>query len=321
MTYNQENDMKLSIIIVSYNTKDVTDNCLHSIFHAAWQSPFEVIVVDNHSTDGSVEMIKAKYPQVLLLANKENRMFAAANNQGAEIAKGQYLLLLNSDTIVYDDNLQKMIDFYDTLPSDVVCIGPKVLNQDYSVQSFGFPNPGLRERFCLCYKLHKLLPPTIVKKWLVTGLPVEPDNVREVGWVVGACMMIPKAMYHEVGGLNENVEFYGEEPEFGYRTEHRFHYRTIYYPGAEIIHLGGQSTGKIPKKTPDEIRLRRYGKLQKATVGYKKSIWMSYIVLSAAYVKRLVSTPSQRDYFSQAIAWEKKVIAYLKLCKKNEKGQ
>ena len=158
----QQFDMMLSIIIVSYNTKQITDDCLNSIFHANWRSSYEVIVVDNDSRDGSVEMIKEKYPQVVLIANKENLMFAAANNQGAEIAKGKYLLLLNSDTLVYNDNLQKMIDYYETLPDDVVCIGPKVLNKDRSIQSFGFPNAGLRERFCLCYKLHRLLPPPLL---------------------------------------------------------------------------------------------------------------------------------------------------------------
>lgn len=111
--------------------------------------------------------------------------------------------------------------------------------------------------------------------------------------------------YKMIGGLNEKIEFYGEEPEFGYRSK-KYHYRTIYYPNAEIIHLGGQSSGK---KVDEEIRLRRYALLQRETVGYSKSIWMSRIVLCSAYLKKVIL--SNRTSLLQAIEWEKKVIDYL----------
>lgn len=103
--------MKLSIIIVSYNTKNILDECLSSIYNSKIRDSFEIIVVDNCSKDRSVEMLESKYPDVILVKNDVNNLFAKANNQGAKIAKGEYLLLLNSDTIVYDDNLQKMVDY------------------------------------------------------------------------------------------------------------------------------------------------------------------------------------------------------------------
>jgi len=104
-------DCKLSIIIVSYNTKGLTDNCIASIYKSILNYSFEIIVVDNHSTDGSVEMIREKYPSVILVENTTNFLFAIANNQGAKIARGEFLLLLNSDTLVSGDNLQKWFRF------------------------------------------------------------------------------------------------------------------------------------------------------------------------------------------------------------------
>ena len=287
--------MKLSIIIVSYNTKEVLQNCLHSIYSSSTKSSFETIVVDNHSTDGSVEMMKTEFPQVKLILNQENRLFAKANNQGAAIAQGEYLLLLNSDTLVYDDNLDKMIAFFDTLPEKVICIGPKVLNPDKTLQSQGWPLPSRLERFCMCFKIGKLFP--FAEKILpIKGLPEKRLRTKQVGWVVGACMMVRAKAYKAIGGLNENIEFYGEEPEFGYRSYKKYGYTTWFYPGAEIIHLGGVSTNKVTHKVDDETRLRRYALLQRETVGYRSAIQMSRIVIFAAYVKRLISPPQVHVY-------------------------
>ena len=301
---------KLSIIIVSYNTCDVTCDCLGSIYAAQWRTPFEIIVVDNASHDGSVDKIRERFPQIKIIANEENLLFSRANNQGAEIARGEYLLLLNSDTLVKDDNLQRMVDYFDTLPRDVICIGPKVLNPDGSIQSYGWALPSVAERFCMCFKIHRFFP--FIER-LIRGLPVYPDRIREAGWVVGACMMMRAELYRKVGGLNENVEFYGEEPEFGYRTSKRYGLRTVYYPDASIVHLGGVSTKKSTVACADtqveETRLRRYAKLQRETVGYAYAIWMSRVVIFAGYIKWLVS--SDKKYFKDAISYEKRVVKYL----------
>ena len=130
--------MKLSIIIVSYNTKNILDECISSIKNSNTQSSYEIIVVDNASHDGSVKMLESKHPDVRLIKNKENRLFAIPNNQGAEIATGEYLLLLNNDTLVYDDNLDKLIQFMDEQDQRVICVGPKILNGDRTLQSQGF---------------------------------------------------------------------------------------------------------------------------------------------------------------------------------------
>lgn len=301
--------MKLSIIIVSYNTKDILDDCLSSIYRSHIKDVFEIIVVDNCSHDGSVEMLETKYKQVTVIKNTVNHLFAKANNQAAKIAKGEYLLLLNSDTLVYDDNIQKLIDYFETLESSVICIGPKILNLDKSLQSQGYPNPSIMERLTMCFKLYKFLPYFL----LPMGVPIKKNIPRRVGWVAGACMMIRKSKYIEINGLNEKVEFYGEEPEFGYRTT-KLGYQTWYYPFAEIIHLGGKSSQNeiISRNNPEhqKVRLRRYSLLQRETVGYKKAIYMSEVVLFAAYIKKIIS--SDKAYFQEAIIWEKKVIKYLR---------
>lgn len=162
----------------------------------------------------------------------------------------------------------------------------------------------------MCSKLYKYITPP---HWLIFGLPK--DATRQVGWVSGCAMMIPKSLYEGVGGLNETMGFYGEEPEFGYRTWNKYHLKTLYYHDAEIIHLGGVSSKKT-NRTPDEVRLRRYAALQRETVGYNRSIWMSRIVLGFAYIKRAIS--SNKLCFTEAIEWEKKVIAYLKKQKKTK---
>nr|MBD5376423.1 glycosyltransferase family 2 protein [Bacteroides sp.] len=306
--------VKLSIIIVSYNTKDVTRECLKSIQNAEWRDTFEIIVVDNNSSDGSVEMIRSEFPEVKVIANPDNRFFAIANNQGAAIAKGEYLLLLNSDTLVYGDNLQKMIDFFDTQSDDVICIGPKILNKDKSLQSCGVPlmfNPYKHVVSLFC--LDKMLPlykvdPAFYRK---------PDKTHQTGWVSGACMMIPAKKYTKVGGMNENLVFYGEEPEFGYRTS-RAGYKTIYYSDAEIIHLGGVSAKADKKSTYSfEKDIREYDSLITETVGTKRAITITRLTRFSLMVKWLFY--KNKNYVASRIKHEKKVMDYFK--KKLESNQ
>lgn len=243
--------MDLSIIIVSYNTKEVTRNCLRSLYKAEWRSLFEIIVVDNNSRDGSVEMIRSEFPQVKVIANQDNRLFAIANNQGAAVAEGRWLLLLNSDTLVWADNLQRLLDFADSQPKEVVCIGPKLLNPDGTVQSEGCFGSSHYDMFVKHFKLGTLLPAFIGRHILPPGTYRWNRNVpHEVGWVVGAAMLMRAETYKKIGGLNEELEFYGEEPEFGYRSS-KLGLKTVYYPDAEITHLGG---GKYEQSKKGENR-------------------------------------------------------------------
>lgn len=298
---------RLSIVIVSYNTRDITDQCLASIEQATWCSPYEVIVVDNNSSDGSVDMIAAKHPQVRLIQNRDNRLFAIANNQGVAEANGEYVLLLNSDTIVKGDNLQNMINYFDTLAEDVICVGPKVLNADGSLQSCGFAEWGnIFQHVSSLFHLNRLLP----LHYFCAPLDRRPDVAHRTGWVVGACMMMRRNLYQKVGGLNERLVFYGEEPEFGFRSK-RMGYKTLYWPGAEIIHLGGVSTSTDKaKKYSFEKDIAEYDSLVSETVGYRKAILITWYTRLSLKFKRLCHP--NKAYFDSRIEHETKVIQYFK---------
>lgn len=299
--------IKLSIIIVSFNTRDVTRQCLESIYNADWRDKFEIIVVDNDSADGSPEMITRDFPKIKLIANKDNKLFAIANNQGAKIASGKYLLLLNSDTIIEKDNLQRMIDFFETQPEDVICIGPKILNPDRTLQSCGNFQWGNKfQQYVFLYGLHKLLP--LYRIWPV--LDRRPDVTHQTGWVAGCCMMIPRHKYMEVGGLNENLVFYGEEPEFGYRTD-KLGYKTLYYADASIVHLGGVSTASDKaKKHSFDKEIREYDGLVSQTVGHKEAIAITKRTRISLKIKHLFYR--NKEFIDSRIKHETKVIEYFK---------
>lgn len=246
-------------------------------------------------------MIHKKYPQVKLIENKENCLFSIANNQGAKIARGEYILLLNSDTLVYSDNLQRMVDFFDKCPEDIICIGPKVLNSDGTIQSTGQPDFGSIIQYGLkIFHINRLLPLNL----FFPTLDKNPNRTHRAGWVVGACMMLNRSKYLEVGGLNENLVFYGEEPEFGYRTK-KLGYKTLYFAGAEIIHLGGMSTMKKkiePGEQPFEIRVKNYLALVRETIGYEKAGKIASLTIFSYRIKRLFS--NNKEYFDKLIEGE-----------------
>lgn len=313
--------MRLSIIIVSYNTRQILDHCLASIEGSlrgsSLDNRYEVIVIDNASSDGSPEMVMQKHPEVRLAVNSENRYFAGANNQGAELASGEYLLLLNSDTLVEKGNIEKLIEFLERNPLPVVMVGPLVLNADRSRQSCGFALPSVWERLAMVAGLTKILPHCL----LPFGSPARRDYCRQTGWISGCCMMIRHSVYRELGGLNAEVGFYGEEPELGYRlAQHGF--QTWVLPEAVIIHLGGASTcGEIKRDLAREaVRIRNYAALQRLTVGYPRAIRMSRVVVWGARMKWWFSIGKRRRYLSAMIDYEKNVIAHLKECLEHEKS-
>ena len=315
------NMKEVSIIIVSFNTCDLTLNCIESIYKSEIQFSFEIIVVDNASKDESVLKINNNWPEIVIIENSENLLFAKANNQGAKIATGKYLLLLNSDTIVQKGEIDKLVSFLNESPDNIACVGPNVLNEDMTFQSQGFALPSLFERFSIAFKIYRFLPSSISSIFLPKGIPgVRFDN-HEVGWISGCCMLIRRLSYLEVGGLNEELQFYGEEPEFGWRMNLRG-YKTWVISDSSIIHLGGKSTNTFHADFLKDIEgiLYRYSQLQKYTVGYKKSIKMSQVVLIASMIKKALSISRiRKQQFSNEIEFEKIVINYLKTKLKESK--
>ena len=309
--------MKLSIIIVSYNTRVLLDKCIASIKTSKMNFPYEVIVVDNASHDDSVEMLQTKYPEVQIIKNKKNLLFAIPNNQGADIAIGEYLLLLNSDTLVYDDNISRLVHYMDSVDKRIICAGPKILNLDHSIQTQGMCGSSHWSTFCFLFKLDRLLPAFIARMILPPATYAWNNDIpHEVGWVSGCAMMIHRKEFLELGGLNEKLEFYGEEPEFSYRAKKKG-YMTFYYPHAEIIHLGGASTETDSTEISKENALRRYTKIVEQTVGYKYAIGTSRITLFSYYIKGLFVR--NKEVLTANIEQEKRIIKHFRSLLKAKK--
>ncbi|MDR3568443.1 MAG: glycosyltransferase family 2 protein [Syntrophobacteraceae bacterium] len=258
--------MELSIIVVSHNTMHVTRDCLESILHSKIQLEYELIVVDNASSDGSVEMIELDFPEVYLLKNSTNLMFAKANNQAMKIARGAYFLILNSDTIVESGNIEMLYDFIHRNREKVACVGPRVLNDDRSIQSEGYCHESVRKAVCSAFGVmywpvsirwkRKVLPPGYVS--------FEVGATRQVGWCSGACMMINSEAAEKAGGFDEDFYFYHEEVEWCYRVR-QLGYEVWVLPMSGIVHLGGASVnGKIAKSIGNKL-------LQQRMLYYKKT--------------------------------------------------
>ncbi|KPJ66652.1 MAG: hypothetical protein AMJ43_07425 [Coxiella sp. DG_40] len=244
--------MDVSIIIVNWNTRDILKDCLNSVYEQTQGIKFEVIVIDNHSTDGSAEMIKNKFPQVRLIENSANRGFAAANNQGITKAKGRYVLLLNSDTIVLDNAIAKIVSFADNKP-DVAVVGCRVLNPDRTVQQTCFMFPSVLNMVLSSSYLYKLFPGSKFfgrerMNWWMR------DDIREVDVVTGCFMLVRRAAIEQVGLMDECFFMYCEEADWCYRF-FKSGWKMMFTPDAEIIHLGGQSSSKVKVEMLVQLRL------------------------------------------------------------------
>ena len=232
--------MELSIIIVNYNVKEFLQNLLHSIEKASLNISHEIIIVDNASDDGSVELIRDKFPSVKLIANTENLGFGKANNQALEIAKGKYLLLINPDTIISEDTFDKMIRFFED-NAEAGLAGCKILNPDGTLQLAcrrSFPGPWTS--FCKVTGLSNLFPKSkLFARYNLTYL--DEDQTYEVDAISGSFMMMKKETYNKVGGFDEEFFMYGEDLDLCYRIQQEG-FKVYYVHTTQIIHYKGEST-------------------------------------------------------------------------------
>lgn len=230
----------ISVIIVNYNVKEFIINLIDSVNKARHNFDVEIIIVDNNSTDGSPEVIKEKYPDVKLIANKVNLGFGKANNQALEIAQGKYLLLINPDTIVREDTFTKIIDFMERTP-DVGITGCKVLNPDGSLQlpcrrSF----PGLWTSFTKIIGLSSLFPKSrMFARYNLTYL--DENKTYEVDAVSGSFMFLRREVYEKTKGFDPDYFMYGEDLDLCFRTQ-KAGFKVMYFHETEIIHYKGEST-------------------------------------------------------------------------------
>ncbi len=234
--------MKLSVVIVNYNVKYFLEQCLHSVEAATKGLEAEVFVVDNNSVDGSVEMVSEKFPDVRLIANTENTGFSKANNQAILQASGEYVLLLNPDTVVEHDTFTKSVAFMDAHP-DAGGLGIKMVDgkgRFLPESKRGLPTPIVA--FYKIFGLSALFPKSkIFGKYHLGYLDKEQTHVVDV--LAGAYMMLRRETLDKTGLLDEDFFMYGEDIDLSYRIS-KSGYKNYYYPDARIIHYKGESTKK-----------------------------------------------------------------------------
>jgi GT2 family glycosyltransferase len=252
--------LKLSVIIVNMNTRQLVCQCLESIRANAPKCEFEIIVVDNASTDGSGEAIEAQFPEVRLIRNPRNVGFAEANNQGSEIARGNYLLLLNSDTIVLPASLDDLVSAMERDESLGV-VAPKLIYPNSSVQMSYGPIPNLFVVFCTFFDVKRLVPMplrsrisrssvagiagtagSVYLSWFSGGNPqtrlIDPET-----YVTGACMLIRRKCYEQVGGLDPGFFMYVDDADYSKRV-HDAGWKILYSADTTVVHLQGGTAGK-----------------------------------------------------------------------------
>ncbi|MCI5225189.1 MAG: glycosyltransferase family 2 protein [Candidatus Electrothrix sp. AX2] len=228
-----------SVIIVSYNTQKFTLECLRSVYEQTQDITYEILVVDNASSDGSAEAIESEFPDIRLIKSKENLGFAAANNLAAEKAKGDYILLLNPDTVIIDSAVQKIYNFALANPENLI-YGGRTLFEDQSLNPTScWKKMTLWSLFCYAtglvsiFRRNKFLDPESYGAW-------QRDSVREVDIVTGCFFLIKKSFWDQLNGFHPDFFMYGEEADLCLRAIKQGA-RPIITPDATIIHYGGVS--------------------------------------------------------------------------------
>ena len=246
--------MKLSIIIISYNTKKLLENCLGSIYKDL-PKDFEVIVVDNASEDGSVNLVENRFKDVHLILNKKNLGFAKANNQGIKKAKGEYVLLLNSDTETTVKNLQNLISFAESKPKAGI-ISPQLNNPDKTIQQNGGGLPWLLNVFAWQFFLDEIPILThLFTPYQREDLELYTKN-NKTGWVSGAAMLIRKTCLDDLDGLDEKIFMYAEDVDICIRAQ-KAGWQTWVTAEAKVMHIG-HASGNATKAIIGEYKGVQY---------------------------------------------------------------
>lgn len=246
MKYNK----KLSIIVINYKTEKLTAQTIDAVLNTVETTDYEIYIVDNNSGDGSLEHLTDRYSnegRIKFIANKENTGFAKGNNIAIKASNSEYVLLLNSDTIVYEGTIDKCIEYMDRNEA-VGAIGPKVVLEDGSLDHAckrGFPTPSASLYYML--KLDKLLKnKEKYGKYDMSYLPI--DEINEVDALTGAFMMVRREVIDTVGLLDERFFMYAEDIDWCYRIKYAG-WKIIYYPEVKMLHLKGKSGKKRKYRT------------------------------------------------------------------------
>lgn len=237
--------MELSIIIVSWNARDFLLKCLQSLTIETFRHETEIIVVDNGSTDGSIDIVKDQFSQVKLINNETNLGFAKANNIAIRQSKGKYVCLINSDVVVKEDCISRVIRFMDD-NYRVGILGPRILGTNGKVQRSCMEFPTLWNAFCRSFALDYFFPKSkifgsqLMRYW-------QHDDIKSVDVINGCFWIVRRTALEEVGLLDERFFIYGEDIDWC-RRFHDNDWDVVFFPEAEVIHYGGASSSNAPIK-------------------------------------------------------------------------
>lgn len=229
--------MDISIIIVNWNVKALLKAALRSIEMATGALDVETIVIDNHSSDGSAEMVAEQFPRVTLIANKDNRGFARANNQGIKIASGNYLFILNPDTELQPDTLLQLFRFMDEHP-DIAMVGPMLRNTDGTLQPSCRRFPSIWYALCDHLFLNKLFSNTRLNGYMMGDFSY--DRIADVDQPMGAAMFVRKTVVDRVGLMDEHNFVWFDEVDWCFQFK-KAGERILFYPDARLTHHQGKS--------------------------------------------------------------------------------
>lgn len=274
--------MDLSIIIISWNTKQLLLDCIESIYKTTKKINFEIIVVDNASNDGSAEMVDKIFKKVILVENNENIGFARANNVAFPLAAGRYVLLLNSDTIVLQGSLDLAVEFMNK-NGGLGALTPKILNADGSIQHPCYiKEPSISAEFYESFELQR-----IFNLRRNDSIPAK-DVVCEVAHACGCSLFFRKEALDQVGYLDERMIFSFEDADICIRIR-RKGWRILYYPDSRIVHFGGASRSKHKNKAVNAILQSKYAFYRK----YHGRLYVSALavcLIASALIKALIAT-------------------------------
>jgi len=285
----------LSIVVVSYNTLEMTRECLASVVDNRAGLTVEVVVVDNNSEDGSAAMIKKVFPDILLIENPENRGFASANNQGFALCGGKYILLLNSDTVVLDGVLRASVDYLQH-NSRAGAMGCQVLNPDRTIQHTCSGYPTLVRLLIMTLALDRIPGLSFLDRYLMRAW--RRDDEREVEVVSGCYLMVRRELLETVGSFDERFFFFAEETDWCRRIREAG-WKVVFSPVGRIIHHGGGSVKKLNYRrdvllTAATVRLhRKYGGLFAGMFAYMILMFFNLTRAGAWSIFALVHPPSQ----------------------------
>ncbi len=286
--------MDISIIIVSYNVRDYLLECLESLYSGSYKN-FEVIVVDNASKDDSVNAVRLRYPQCIIIENKNNTGFPAANNQGFTIAKGRYMLMLNPDAFLYKDTLQNLFDYMEKNPyTDIAA--PQLFNSDGSIQQsvWRFPTLGsiFSEMFYLKFFLNK-------KNYN----DIDKSKAFEAESFSGAAIMFRRSVIEKIGMLDESL-FWIEDVDFCYRAK-QAGLKLVYYPDAKAVHhisKSAKSNYKISVSNQVFNKIKFFRK-HKGPIQFLIIVLLSFVFSLLKLLFFVLLSPFSRIYFKKAIAY------------------